>query len=139
MPNLALPGQSTRVFKNTSIKNNLANFGAKARRSRACRRAPGSVVNSNPKVEIFDNDIADNKTANLIHLSYYSTSYYNTRGVDPKYDPYHAPSLSTEQSIQGRRRLAGRLGVEDPEDSDVWRQRPFRTFYGTVMWMQKIR
>ena len=46
------------------------------------------VVNSNDKVEIFDNDIADNKTANLIVASYFSTNYYNTRGVAPSYNPY---------------------------------------------------
>ncbi len=88
MPNLAQPGHSTRVFKNTSIDNNLANFAAKGAAVASVPAGSGVVVNSNPKVEIFDNDIAGNKTANLIISSYYSTNYYNTKGVDPKYDPY---------------------------------------------------
>jgi hypothetical protein len=46
------------------------------------------VVNSNSKVEIFDNDIADHKTANLIISAYFSTNYYNRPGIDSKYDPY---------------------------------------------------
>ena len=88
MPNLAQPGHSTRVFKNTSVDNNLANFAAKGAAVASVPAGSGVVVNSNPKVEIFDNDIAGNKTANLIISSYYSTNYYNTKGVDPKYDPY---------------------------------------------------
>jgi hypothetical protein len=48
----------------------------------------GVVVNSNSKVEIFENDIADNQTANLIIAAYFSTNYYNKQGVDPNYDPY---------------------------------------------------
>jgi parallel beta-helix repeat protein len=88
MPNLSQPGQSTRVFKNKSYENNLANFAAKGAAVASVPAGSGVVVNSNPKVEIFDNDIASNKTANLIISSYFSTNYYNTKGVDPKYDPY---------------------------------------------------
>ena len=88
MPNLAQPGQSTRVFKNKSTANNLGNFAAKGAAVASVPAGSGVVVNSNPKVEIFDNDIGNNKTANLIISSYFSTNYYNTKGVDPKYDPY---------------------------------------------------
>jgi parallel beta-helix repeat protein len=88
MPNLSQPGQSTRVFKNKSYENNLANFAAKGAAVASVPAGSGVVVNSNPKVEIFDNDIGSNKTANLIISSYFSTNYYNTKGVDPKYDPY---------------------------------------------------
>jgi parallel beta-helix repeat protein len=88
MPNLAQPGQSTRVFKNKSYENNLANFAAKGAAVASVPAGSGIVINSNPKVEIFDNDIGSNNTANLIISSYFSTSYYNTKGVDPKYDPY---------------------------------------------------
>jgi parallel beta-helix repeat protein len=88
MPNLAQPGQSTRVFKNKSVENNLANFAAKGAAVASVPAGSGVVINSNPKVEVFDNDIGNNKTANLIISSYFSTNYYNTKGVDPKYDPY---------------------------------------------------
>jgi parallel beta-helix repeat protein len=88
MPNLPQPGQATRVYKNKSYENNLANFAAKGAAVASVPAGSGIVVNSNPKVEIFDNDIADNKTANVIIASYFSTNYYNTKGVDPNYDPY---------------------------------------------------
>jgi parallel beta-helix repeat protein len=88
MPNLSQPGHSTRVFKNKVFKNNIANFAAKGAAVASVPAGAGVVVNSNSKVEIFDNDIADNQTANLIISAYYSTNYYNKPGIDPNYDPY---------------------------------------------------
>jgi parallel beta-helix repeat protein len=88
MPNLSQPGHSTRVFKNKVYQNNVGNFAAKGAAVASVPAGAGVVVNSNSKVEIFDNDIADNKTANLIISAYFSTNYYNKPGIDPKYDPY---------------------------------------------------
>jgi parallel beta-helix repeat protein len=88
MPNLKQRGHSTRVFKNKVLKNNLGNFAAKGGAVASVPAGSGVVVNSNSQVEIFDNDIADNQTANLIISAYYSTNYYNKPGVDPNYDPY---------------------------------------------------
>src|SRR5580698_8477104 len=88
MPNLTQPGHSTRVFKNKVYQNNVANFAAKGAAVASVPAGAGVVINSNSKVEIFDNDIADNKTANLIISAYFSTNYYNKPGIDPNYDPY---------------------------------------------------
>jgi parallel beta-helix repeat protein len=88
MPNLSKRGHSTRVFKNKVFKNNLDNFAAKGAAVASVPAGAGVVINSNSQVEIFDNDIADNQTANLIIAAYYSTNYYNKAGVDPNYDPY---------------------------------------------------
>jgi len=88
MPNLSQPGHSSRVFKNHVAKNNLGNFAAKGAAVASVPAGAGVVVNSNSKVEIFDNDIADNQTANLIISAYFSTNYYNKPGIDPNYDPY---------------------------------------------------
>jgi len=88
MPNLSQPGHSSRVFKNKVFKNNLGNFAAKGAAVASVPAGAGVVVNSNSKVEIFDNDIADNQTANTIISAYFSTNYYNKPGIDPNYDPY---------------------------------------------------
>ncbi len=88
MPNLAQAGHSTRVFRNRVLKNNLASFAAKGAAVASVPAGSGVVVNSNSQVEIFDNDIADNQTANLIISAYFSTNYYNKPGIDPHYDPY---------------------------------------------------
>jgi parallel beta-helix repeat protein len=88
MPNLSQPGHSTRVFRNKVYENNLGNFAAKGAAVASVPAGSGVVVNSNSKVEIFDNEIADNHTANLIISAYFSTNYYNKPGIDPHYDPY---------------------------------------------------
>ncbi len=88
MPNLSQPGHSTRVFKNRVEQNNLANFGAKGTAVASVPAGSGVVINSNAKVEIFDNDVIENRTANVIISSYFSTGYYSDKGVQPGYDPY---------------------------------------------------
>jgi parallel beta-helix repeat protein len=88
MPNLSQAGHSTRVYKNTVLDNNTDNFAAKGAAVASVPRGSGVVINSNDKVEIFDNDVGDHKTANVIISSYFSTNYYNTRGVAADYNPY---------------------------------------------------
>ncbi|MNN56561.1 hypothetical protein D3C81_1715000 [compost metagenome] len=47
----------------------------------------GVVINSNDDVEIFDNDIGDHRTANLIVSSYFSTGYSDL-STSEDFDPY---------------------------------------------------
>jgi hypothetical protein len=47
----------------------------------------GVLVNSNDKVEIFDNDIGDHRTANVIVSSYFSTGYTDLSTAED-FDPY---------------------------------------------------
>ncbi len=88
MPNLSQPGHSTRVFKNKVFANNLGNFAAKGAAVASVPAGSGLVVNSNDRVEIFDNDVSDNATANVIISSYFSTGYMNDTGVAKAFDPY---------------------------------------------------
>ncbi|WP_426341490.1 parallel beta-helix domain-containing protein [Pseudoduganella sp. S-14] len=88
MPNLQQPGHSTRVFRNKVIENNLGNFAAKGTAVASVPAGSGVVINSNSKVEIFDNDISNNQTANVIISSYHSTGYFTEKGVSKDYDPY---------------------------------------------------
>jgi parallel beta-helix repeat protein len=88
MPNLSQPGFGTRVYHNQVIQNNLGNFAAKGTAVASVPAGSGVVINSNSKVEIFDNDVADNATANVIISSYHSTGYFTTKGVSANYDPY---------------------------------------------------
>ena len=88
MPNLSQPGHSTRVYQNKVEKNNLGNFAAKGTAVASVPAGSGIVINSNSKVEIFDNDVTDNQTANVIISSYHSTGYFTEKGVAAGYDPY---------------------------------------------------
>ena len=88
MPNLPVPGSKTRVFRNHVIANNHANFGAEGSAVSSVPAGSGVIVNSNDEVEIFDNDITGNQTANVIISSYYSTGFGTKRGIAAAYDPY---------------------------------------------------
>lgn len=88
MPDLPNPGHSTRVFDNEVVGNNTENFGAEGTPVASVPAGSGIVINSNDRVEIFDNVIADNDTANVIISSYYATGYQGTREVADDYDPY---------------------------------------------------
>lgn len=88
MPDLPQPGHSTRVYENTVTANNTDNFGAEGTPVASVPAGSGIVINSNDRVEIFDNVIADNDTANIIVSSYYATGFQGTRALAAAYDPY---------------------------------------------------
>ncbi|HET8898025.1 MAG TPA: parallel beta-helix domain-containing protein [Rhodanobacteraceae bacterium] len=88
MPNIEMVGARTRVFDNVINANNLDNFGARGTPVASIPAGSGVVINSNDFVEIFNNRISNNQTANIIVSSYYSTNYNNDVGVNPDYNPY---------------------------------------------------
>jgi len=88
MPNLKVSGFATRIFRNRVEGNNTGNFGRKGSAVASVPAGSGVVINSNDQVEIFDNDIGGNNTANVIISSYFSTGYMNREGVAPTFDPW---------------------------------------------------
>ncbi|MFV8783819.1 parallel beta-helix domain-containing protein [Microbulbifer sp. SA54] len=88
MPNLPQPGHSTRVYNNRVFKNNTDNFGHEGTPVAAVPAGSGVVINSNDYVEIFNNDIADNDTANVIVSSYFAAGYYTDKSTQENFDPY---------------------------------------------------
>ncbi|MGN6279116.1 MAG: parallel beta-helix domain-containing protein, partial [Sphingomonas sp.] len=101
MPDLPVPGSQTRVYNNTVTANNTPNFGAEGSAVRSVPAGSGVVVNSNDKVEIFDNKIADNQTANVIISSYFSTGFDTQRGRVASYDPYPQDIYITGNTFSG--------------------------------------
>tara|TARA_R110000868_G_scaffold80881_4_gene229318 strand:+ start:4883 stop:6121 length:1239 start_codon:yes stop_codon:yes gene_type:complete len=87
MPNLPQPGSQTRVYNNHVFGNNTGNFGHAGTPVASIPAGSGVVVNSNDLVEIFDNDISDNRTANIIISSLHSTGY-SSYSVQDDFDPY---------------------------------------------------
>ena len=88
MPNLPQPGHSTRVFDNKVFENNTENFGHEGTPVAAVPAGSGVVINSNDNVEIFNNEISDNDTANVIVSSYYMAGYYSDKSTQEAFDPY---------------------------------------------------
>lgn len=87
MPDLPMAGHSTRVYKNHIESNNTENFAPKGTAVAGVPAGTGVLINSNDKVEIFDNRIADNATANILISSLYSSSLQE-REQAPNFDPY---------------------------------------------------
>ena len=87
MPNLPQPGYQSRVYNNHVFSNNTNNFGHAGTPVASIPAGSGVVVNSNDLVEIFDNDISDNRTANIIISSLHSTGY-SSYSVQEDFDPY---------------------------------------------------
>ena len=87
MPNLPQEGVRTRVFENKVYENNTDNFGVEGTAVASVPAGSGVVVSSHDQVEIFNNEIRDNNTANIIISSVYSTNYSEAEAV-PGYDPY---------------------------------------------------
>jgi parallel beta-helix repeat protein len=87
MPNLKQPGARTRVFKNEAVANNRAKFGHPGTPVATIPAGSGVVINSNDQVEIFDNDIKDNKTANIIISSIFSSGL-SREGMSADFDGY---------------------------------------------------
>ena len=87
MPALEQAGGQVRVYGNRVLGNNTGNFGAKGTPVASVPAGSGVVVNSNDDVEIFDNEIAAPRTANIIVSSLFSTGY-SDRSRSESFDPY---------------------------------------------------
>ena len=87
MPALEQAGGQVRVYGNRVLGNNTGNFGAKGTPVASVPAGSGVVVNSNDDVEIFDNEIVDHRTANIIVSSLFSTGY-SDRSRAESFDPY---------------------------------------------------
>jgi len=68
------------------------------------------MVNSNDQVEIFGNDIRDNKTANIILSSVYSANYADDEAVEG-YDPYPEAIYIYDNKLSG--------GGNSPDGADL--------------------
>ena len=87
MPNLPEPGVATRVYNNQVFENNTENIAPEGGAVAGVPAGSGVVINSNDQVEIFDNDIRDNNTANIIISSFFATTYTD-RSAQASFDPY---------------------------------------------------
>lgn len=100
MPNLKQPGARTRIYKNIVKENNTRNFGHEGTPVASIPAGSGIVVNSNDQVEIFANDIRDNKTANIIIASQYSAGYGEGDAQDD-FDPYPESIFIYDNAFEG--------------------------------------
>jgi len=100
MPNLPQRGQGTRIFDNDVNANNTENFGHEGTPVASVPAGTGIIVNSNDDVEIFNNRVADNNTANVIISSLQSTGYADKAAQD-NFDPYPEGIWVYDNSFSG--------------------------------------
>lgn len=110
MPNLPQEGKRTRVFNNQVIGNNTENFGHEGTPVASVPAGTGVVVSSNDQVEIFDNEIKNNQTANIIISSVFSTNY-SGMSAQPNYDPYPEGIFIYGNTLEG--------GGDSPDGLDL--------------------
>lgn len=110
MPNLKQPGARTRVFNNEVYENNTKNFGHKGTPVASVPAGSGVVVTSNDEVEIFGNNIRDNKTANVIVASVFSSDI-GDGDMQDDFDPYPEKIFVYDNTFEG--------GGDNPDGLDL--------------------
>lgn len=110
MPQLQQAGKATRVFNNRVFSNNTDNFGHPGTPVASVPAGTGVIVNSNDGVEIFDNEISDNKTGNIIISSLFTTGYTDISATD-EFDPYPEGIFVYDNTFSG--------GGDDPDTPEL--------------------
>lgn len=86
LPNLPVQGgRNTRVFNNQISDNNTGNFAPEGNIVGEVPAGTGLMVLANDSIEVFGNTFTDNKTSNVMIVSYYITE---RPFEDPDYDPF---------------------------------------------------
>ncbi len=117
MPNLPVPGKATRVFRNRIISNNTPNFALPGSAVSGVPTGAGIVINSNDEVEIFDNEISDNDTANILISSFFSTGYTD-RSTSEDFDPYPESIFIYDNQFSGGGTSPARQELKDLKASN---------------------
>ncbi|MCY3689376.1 MAG: right-handed parallel beta-helix repeat-containing protein [Gammaproteobacteria bacterium] len=86
LPNLPVQGgRNTRVFDNSIVDNNTANFAPEGNIVATVPAGSGLMVLANDNIEVFGNEFANNNSANMMVVSYHITGLPIE---DENYDPF---------------------------------------------------
>ena len=102
-------GGSVRVFHNQIVDNNHENFAPLGTMVADVPAGTGVMLMATDQVEIFDNDITNHQTSNVMVVSYLIT---DRKMNDPKFDPYpEAFSIHDNRMSGGGKKPAGQLSA----------------------------
>ncbi|MEL7113890.1 MAG: parallel beta-helix domain-containing protein, partial [Pseudomonadota bacterium] len=87
-------GHSTRLFNNEIFDNNTRNFAPPGNIVASVPSGTGIIVQANDRVEIFDNELRDNRTAHVLLVAY--SPEFN----DERYNPLVRNVLITSNSFE---------------------------------------
>lgn len=110
LPGLTLTnGGQVRVFQNRCNDNNHPNFAPKGTMVSDVPAGTGMMVMATDNVEIFENDIHNNETSNVVVVSFLVTE---RKINDAKYDPYpESISIHDNRISNGGTKPKGQLGI----------------------------
>jgi hypothetical protein len=100
------------VFDNRIVANNTPNFGVPGSAVAGVPAGSGMVINSNDRVEIFRNTIAENQTANILISSYFSANYAGARELAEAFDPFPESIYIYENEFSGGGNAPDREALE---------------------------
>ncbi len=107
MPGLPMQrGSHVRVFRNKVFNNDTANFAPPGNIVAKVSRGTGIMIMSNSQVHVFENDIRDHRSYNVLICSYLSSG---EEIKDPNYYPY-------PESIYIHKNTFGKGGWEPTEE-----------------------
>ena len=101
MPSIPQRGYATRVFDNDVHSNNTENFAIPGTAVSGVPTGSGVMINSNDQVEIFNNRITNNNTANIVISSYFSANFAGQREIAAELDPYPEQIMIYGNSFEG--------------------------------------
>jgi parallel beta-helix repeat protein len=101
MPSIPQRGYATRVFDNDVHSNNIENFAIPGTAVSGVPTGSGVMINSNDQVEIFNNRITNNNTANIVISSYFSANFAGQREIAAEFDPYPEQIMIYGNSFEG--------------------------------------
>ncbi|MCR9201688.1 MAG: right-handed parallel beta-helix repeat-containing protein [Planctomycetaceae bacterium] len=102
-------GGQVRVYDNKIEGNNHVNFAPKGTMVSDVPAGSGIMLMATDHVEIFDNDITNHQTANIVVVSFLITE---RKINDKKYDPYpEATSIHDNRISKGGFKPAGQIGT----------------------------
>lgn len=110
LPGLNLKnGGQVRVFRNKIERNNHPNFAPKGSMVASVPAGTGVMLMATDHVEVFDNDIVEHGTSNVLVVSFLATQ---KKFNDPQYDPFpEAFSIHDNRMSGGGTKPEGDLGT----------------------------
>lgn len=112
LPDLVVKkGGYTRVFNNKIIENNFSNFAPKGNIVAKVPRGTGMLILATSNVEVFNNEIINNRTMGVGIISYFMTEI---KIKDSQYNPFPSAISIHDNSFERKKRRApmqGRFGL----------------------------
>jgi parallel beta-helix repeat protein len=102
-------GQYARVFSNQVYANNASNFGSAASMVSKVPPGTGLMVMATKQIEVFGNTIKDNRTGNLMLVSFFATE---NPIHDAAYNPYESAIYVHDNQMSGGGTDPGTLKVK---------------------------